>query len=113
MRTDEELRELIEIPKTATLWGQEYTITPRFVPEKLGNGEKWLKFVPMKTNPDHFVIRIDSAWNVCDHYDEICEAIEAEYGSPSDEEMGDYIENQEFPYIFIEGGASWGEIEAP
>lgn len=109
--TDQEIREAIEVPEIAHLWGTPYEITPRFVAEKLGDGGQWIWLSPIMQRPNYWVIRIDSAWDIDDlaeHCDDIYDAIESEYGC-TEEEIEQ--ETDEFPYIRIDGGSYWGKYE--
>jgi len=115
--TDEEIRAAIEVEQVATMWGQEHTITPRFVEEKLGDGLQWIWLSPIMHRPNYWVVRVDSAFGqeqgtneLCDSLDEIYEAIEREYGSPSDDDP-DVTDAPEFPYIRINDGSCWGPYD--
>jgi len=103
-------------PYETTFWGSKYTITPVLIDQKLGDGKQIIAFQPLATRPNFYIIYIDSTWDidnlsnnidhVCDHYEEICEAIEEEHGPHECEN-----ELLEFPALNTDCGAQWWKIE--
>jgi len=79
------LRRLVETPRKAELWGVEYMITPRFVGEMLGDGQRLIGFQPLNTRPNYYVVAVDSGWDLDgfepdDWPDWVMDAIGDEYG---------------------------------
>lgn len=134
------LRKLIETPREVSFWGCKYTITPRFVTKKFGDGKKLLAVQPLNTRPNYYVIRIDSRWyrekrdsTIIDHTDDIVEAIideyseierEREYLTEDLEEQGiepdgdntDLAGNEDrlgWPVWSGDSGHAWFEVDWP
>lgn len=116
--TTDELRALIEVECTSSLWGQPRRITPRLVEKIIGDGAKLIWFAPMMSRPNYYVVRIDSRDCLDNHHvpeghrepaewvEDVIQAIEAEYGNADDPDATDA--DREFP-AFHDGGESWGE----
>jgi hypothetical protein len=70
-------------------WGQPHFVTPAYIPAFLGDGGMLLALQPLDTRPKFYLIRVDSSWStsnfdetcVCDHLDEIYDAIEDWFGA--------------------------------
>ena len=107
-------------------WGRRHWVTPALVAKKLGNGKQLIWYEPMDTRPNYYLIFVDSAWNtsnwrrcrehVCDHRDEIRNAIMDEYLKGwetwfSGKTGREYRRHNPFPALSDDCGASWGEIE--
>ena len=111
----------MEVCKTyeTTFWGSKYTITPALIDQKLGDGKQIIAFQPLSTRPNYYFLFVDSTWDIdntswnkdrlFDHYDEICLAIEEEYGSHDNDEDGE--EPRDFPTLNSDCGAQWWKIE--
>jgi hypothetical protein len=122
---DAELKRLIERRQRVPWWGQPTWITPRLVAERFGDGKQPIGLAPIDYRPNHFIVRIDSLWNVnnhardcellIDHLDEIYDSIELEYPDwPWYEEYGlrlDMDRGDEFSSAtdFSCGSAWWNE----
>lgn len=122
MTATERLRQLIEVRRVVYHWGKPHKITPRFVAAKLGDGQRFVRIIPLNTRPNYYVIRVDSGWlgsggpndPMRDHLREIYDAIEDEHGRRHDEDMGDdYNDRAKWPAIDLTYGASWGEYDMP
>lgn len=107
---------LAEKPHFRKLWGQRHLTHPKFIRAVLGDGGKLLIVTPINTRPDYYLIRVDSTWetdstveapdHVCDHIDEIYEAIENQFGG-NDE---DSEERRPWPVLSADSGSTWGEV---
>jgi hypothetical protein len=124
--TDAEIAFLTE-PHERRWWGQPHTVKPVIVDEVFGDGEKLICLSPTNHRPEYYVVQVDSSWNLdnfaegellCEHLDEIYDAIEGQFGRPY--EHGDHEEDEcpdeekcyvGFPGLSEDGGCSWGEIE--
>jgi hypothetical protein len=93
-------------------WGTEYKITPLLVEEIFGDGKQLIWLEPLATRPNYYVVRVDSKWDIdnggrdplCDHLDDIYEAIENEYGDSDRGEGG-------WPALSTSCGMRWGNFE--
>lgn len=121
--------------RTVEWWGGKYQVTPVIVEQHLGNGRRLLRFQPLNTRPDYYLIRIDSAWDCgadefYDRLEEIIEAIEDEYSEKERER--EYLEedlraqgieptgdntdlagNEDrlgWPVLSLDAGYSWGTV---
>lgn len=99
----------------ARLWGQKHMIKPVFIEQALGNGDKLVAITPLNTRPNYYLIRVDSSWStrnsdtpaICEHLEEICEAIEDENGRKYETD-DDYKEiMMPWPALDDEVGMSW------
>lgn len=118
--TTQRLRAAIERRCKVRHWGSDYTVTPRLVSEVFGDGRQLIWLQPLNTRPNYYVVRIDSAWNrsnlaqegdvLCDHLDEIYDAIDDEYGRAH---KADEDECRDFPALDLDAGCAWGEQEWP
>jgi hypothetical protein len=99
----------------ARLWGQKHMIKPVFIKQALGNGDKLVAITPLNTRPNYYLIRVDSSWsvrnsddsNICDHIDEISEAIEEECGRKYETDDDDEEIVMPWPALDDEVGVSW------
>jgi hypothetical protein len=82
--------------RTVEWWGYKSEVTPAIVDAYLGNGRRLLRFQPLNTRPDYYLIRIDSKWDcggdkfIDEHLDDIIEAIINQYSEMERER--EYIE---------------------
>jgi len=116
------LRKRIERRTRVLWWGQPRYITPRLVARTFGDGKQWIGLAPIMYRPNHFIVRIDSAWSLSnwdtsgavlliDHIDEIYDAIEEEfYEWPWARYYG--LSGDEKRIGFADGSVWWG-IEHP
>ena len=119
----EDLRKAIEVEQQVHHWGDDETITPRFVEESLGDGKRLLAFIPLNTRPNYYVIRMDSAVDLNDdafyddYLDDIYAAISSEYGEKvcGDEECGNDCHKCDRGWPILNGncGSCWGELTWP
>lgn len=106
------LRGLVERAEKCEFWGQPYTITPRLIAHKFGDGQNLFCITPMATRPNYFVARIDSsirdprdpfpANHQMSLLDQVMDAAEDEYGC-FEEGTDEY-----FPVVDWGIGAVWG-----
>lgn len=101
-------------PCETKFWGNKHTITPILINKKLGDGKQIIAFQPLNTRPNFYIICVDSSWNVdnhlddvdhvYEHCDEICAAIEEEYGTHREYK-------NDFPALADDCGTQWWAIE--
>ena len=115
--------ENVELPYWTKFWGRRCKVKPKFVRAVLGDGNKLVAITPMQTRPHYYLIRVDSSWGesnysdgdtICDHLDEIYDAIEDEYGYYFDGHSSEYDKsNGEYPGwpVFWQEGISWYEVD--
>ena len=116
--TTTKLRNLIERPQEAILWGQKYTITPRLVSEVFGDGKRLICFSSTNHRPNYYVVLGCSTWamdnsddddpnaiDTADWTEWVQESIEGEFGVC--EEDDDY-----FPMASFDSGIAWEEMDA-
>ena len=110
--------------RIVSFWGSRYRITPILVDKIFGDGEKVIHLTPLATRPNYYIIRVDSKWDcdnsgeeaICDHLEELYEAIEEEYGTHIDtwyhENGRTYTKHWPFPALNADCGASWGKMKS-
>lgn len=100
-------------------WGSNYVITPRLVNWIHGDGLKVMRFQPLNTRPDYYVLRIDSKMETDsdefhDLLDTIKEEIEDQFGRARDEYRHDngrtYVKHWPWPALNDDSGCAWDEI---
>lgn len=122
--------------RTVEWWGEKYQVTPAIVDSHLGNGRRLLRFQPLNTRPDYYLIRIDSRWDCGadefydDHLENVIEAIidqysemerEREYLEEDLREQGieptgdntDLAGNEDrmgWPVLSLDSGYTWGTV---
>lgn len=111
------LRKRIERRHKVTFWGVDYFVTPLLVNDVFGDGQALLWIEPLNTRPNYYVVRIDSSWvgdTLRDHFSEIYESIEDQYGFGDSEDDGG-IEQQSQPWPAFDDsvGVSWGNYTWP
>ena len=107
------LRQLIERPQPARLWGQEYTVTPAMLPEPIGDGRRLIWVSCANTRPHWYVVRVDSSMRgdaLDDAIDDVILALQSHYG---DAEHMDDDEDSSFPVVSDSSGYSWGREPWP
>jgi hypothetical protein len=94
-------------------------VEPVFVERALGDGKKLLAVMPLETRPNYYLIRVDSTWNdsngggstlICEHLDEILEAIRAQCGSANQGQRKNGNGNgrhNSWPALSYSSGVSW------
>lgn len=118
------LRDVIERRQAVTMWGQKRFVTPRLCSTVFGNGLRLIYFTPINTRPNWYIIRVDSRWSLSnwetnprlkapyDWVDDVCEALEDEFGRPEDED-GKRRADAKWPCADLDTGFSWGEEPWP
>lgn len=125
------LRQLVEMPEMASLWGQAQLVHPVLIDQVFGDGLQLIGFTTLNSRPAYYVLRGHSGWElnnqkwcaadpILDHICEIYEAIEAEWGNAYCGECNERYDNNEcsgcegipesdgaFPALDAEGGCSW------
>lgn len=119
--------------RTVRFWGASYSITPLAADGHLGDGRRLLRFAPLNTRPDYYLVRVDSAWDgeaIHDHIDDIIDALiecfsekERERESLAEELRSQGIEptaantdlagNEDrlgWPALDLDSGYSWGAM---
>lgn len=133
MRT-KSLCRLVEQPQEVEFWGQKYTITPRLLTRRFGDGKKLIHVTPLNTRPDYYVVCVGSRWQtdncadpdvgplLCDRIDDILDAIEDQFGSAHCGSCGGHYGEDccaacdgelwaDFPALNDDAGVCWGELE--
>lgn len=114
----EELRPLVERRQRVRWWGRYEWITPRLCGEVFGDGKQLIALAPIMFRPNHFIVRIDSGWNINNHasdcellidnLDEIYDAIEEEFCDwPWAKKYG--LKGEEARIDWNDGSAWWNE----
>lgn len=119
------LRSLIERPARRGMWGQMYTVTPRLIAHRFGDGQKLVIITPIMTRPNYFMARVDSTtksvldrcidcrsespWGREFLLDAIMDAQEEEYGYYDNEDNDGNRQDRGFPFVDWSDGCSWGE----
>lgn len=121
------LRVALEVPTTATIWGEPHTFTPAVCSKVFGDGRALLKLWALSTRPCFYVVRIDSRWKVSvgeapesvpniyitDHRDEIYDALVDDFSDAGPHEGDDGEFTLEWPAFDGDSGASWGRMDWP
>lgn len=66
---DATLQRHVEKPRRVRFLGRAYTIVPRYVPGKIGDGGRLLFLTPLNTRPDYYVMRFDSVQTIESEYE--------------------------------------------
>lgn len=124
-----QLRALIERRTGIVHWGKQNFVVPRLVSRVFGDGRKLIALFPIMFRPNHFVVRIDSAWSLSNHanedehppsewLDQLYEEIEAEflfwpwaraYGLLESRDLGE----ERSARTDFSAGSSWSELGWP
>jgi hypothetical protein len=131
--THEQLKALIEVEETTSLWGSEHKITPLLVTEVFGDGRALFAIIPLNTRPNYYVVRGDSSGKgmstneTADWIEKIRDAIEEDYSEISrerefliengvaeeDADLANYPNEMGWPVLNGDAGVSWSEIDWP
>lgn len=115
MRLHKILKERVERRHKVHFWGCDYFVRPRLVDEIFGDGQQLMKLFPLDTRPNYYVVRIGTGWidscdrgsdEFLDRLDEICEAIDDQFGIAEGEDGG-YRDDSRFPEHHEHSGHSW------
>jgi hypothetical protein len=114
--SDQDARKLkakLEKPYWTRFWGRRCKVKPKLVTAVLGDGKTLISLTPLNTRPQHYFVFIDSSWfptqdgeEIYDHLDEICDAIEDEFGCKY------YDGNPKpngWPALDLDAGCSWND----
>lgn len=122
--------------RTVDWWGCKSEVTPAIVDAHLGNGRRLLRFQPLNTRPDYYLIRVDSKWDcgsdefLDNHIEDVIETIIDQYGEIEREreyleedlrEQGieptgdntDLAGNEDrmgWPVLSLDSGYTWGTV---
>lgn len=117
----EALRRVVEVKHDTQFWGVTYSIHPRLIDQRFGDGRSLMTIEPMDTRPDYYAVRLDSRalrnprsghrWTNDDYMhevlDEVIEAAEYQFGRAYDEEDDD---GQPWPAVDCRTGIGWGRM---
>jgi hypothetical protein len=116
--TSKKLKKLTK-PYYTRFWGQKRLARAVFIETALGDGNKLIALSPLSSRPNYYLIRVDSSWSIdnddpiciCDHIDEIYDAVDAELGPMewTDDRGRNRIEK--WPALDYSYGSSWWEVE--
>lgn len=101
------LDELLAPQKTEH-WGSVYEFTPAMLTKTWGDGKQLVMLFPIMERPRYWIVRVDSE---CDDnsdefieiLDEIYDAIDEEFGCPSEDDLGVGDERPYFPMYDVQG----------
>lgn len=101
-------------PRTATLWGNDYTITPALVSRIDGDGLRLLTVTPTNTRPNYYLVRVDSECDIDEIVVEVLDWIEDEFnpGCECDDATDDSEDctRHPFPALDLGAGYVWDEL---
>lgn len=104
------LRKLLK-PQQTKWWGSVYDFQPVLLEKTWGDGNQLVQLFPINERPRYWVVRVDSkcdsdseAWY--EILDDIYNAIDEQFGSPSEKDLGVGDERPYFP-MFDWEGCSW------
>jgi hypothetical protein len=72
-------------PRRVEFWGGKYNVTPAVAEAHLGDGRTLLRFTPLNTRPDYYLVRVDSSWGKGEdwddheHINDVIELLEEEF----------------------------------
>lgn len=105
-------------PYPVSFWGIEALVTPVLVETVFGDGQHLVGVEPLATRPAYYLVRIESTWQLenwaaagellCDHLEEIYDAIEEQYGRADDSEEDE--EPLPWPALDMSCGVSWFSV---
>lgn len=124
------LKKAIEVSEHRHLWHPDDGINfiPQVCSTVFGDGRALLELTTINSRPRYYVIRIDSSWNIEDHYapdgapdlrdhlDDIYEALGEQFGRTSEEDLdddGEPCELQPWPAFRDDIGTSWCRTDWP
>lgn len=109
--------------QTVYLWGQPSSVKPVILRTVFGDGGQLIGLAPIMLRPRYYLVRIDNRWHtsnfarcpeelrLCEHLDEIYEAIEDEFGRAEEEWEHDngrtYRRRNPWPAADISDGCAW------
>lgn len=112
----ERLRRLLK-PQRTEHWGSIYRFKPVLLDKVYGDGKQLLQLFPINERPRYWVVRIDS--RCTDHgdewfdiLDEIYEAIDEQFGTPDESDLGVGNDRPYFP-MYDGEGTSWHFVWHP
>lgn len=96
--------------QTVEHWGETCTFKPELVKRHWGDGGRLVQVFPINERPRYWVVRVDSKcddlFDDDDLLDEIYEAIDEQFGAPSEDDLGIGDERPYFP-MHDGQGCSW------
>lgn len=98
-------------PQTVEHWGKMCSFKPELLKKKFGDGGRLVRLFPINERPRYWVVRVDSKCTDLldddgDLLDAIYEAIDEQFGTPSEDDLGVGDERPYFP-IYDGQGCSW------
>lgn len=108
--SEAKLAKLLQ-PQRTEFWGSVYDFTPELIDKVYGDGGQLVQLFPISERPRYWMVRVDSSCSGSDDafldvLDDIYEAIDDQFGCPSDEDYGIGDERPYFP-MFDGSGTSW------
>ena len=96
-------------PREVELWGRKSIITPAIPEGQIGDGLQIMKFTPIDTRPNYYIIRVDSSYDIdaednTDMHEEILQLLEDTFGNTNRCDDDDDT-CREFPCLHPDG---WG-----
>jgi hypothetical protein len=97
-------------PQCTEHWGGTYEFTPALLDKVYGNGKQLVQLFPINERPRYWIVRVDSKCKSDDELheilDDIYDAIDEQFGCPSEEDLGVGDERPYFP-MYDGQGTSW------
>lgn len=96
-------------PQHTEMWGSTYDFTPSLLDKKYGDGKQLLQLFPINERPRYWVVRIDSKCDgdeLFEILDDIYDAIDEQFGTPPEDDLGIGDERPYFP-AYDGDGTSW------
>lgn len=109
------LKEELERPTSASLWGQPTRFRPRVLAKAFGDGRQLILIASVNQRPRYWIVRVDSGWQIDgdadefrDQLDGIKEAIEDEFGMVPIDDEGEPERDGDWPEADFSVGCEWG-----
>lgn len=96
-------------PQKTEHWGSVYRFTPALLNTVFGDGKKLVQLFPINERPRYWVIRVDSSCDsdsFHDICDDVCDAIDEQFGTPDENDLGVGDQRPYFPR-YDNDGVSW------
>lgn len=98
-------------PRRTEFWGITYEVKPALLKKTFGDGGRLVRVFPINERPHYWVVRVDSrCTDLLDDdgelMDAIYEAIDEQFGTPSEDDLGVGDERPYFP-MYDGQGCSW------
>ena len=101
------LARLLRPQRNVEHWGSTYNFKPALVAKVWGNGQQLVMLFPINERPRYWVVRVDSkCGDLHELLGDICDAIDEQFGTPSEDDLGVGDERPYFP-MYDDQGCSW------